>query len=319
MPYCIMRFAKKKMGGVGAAEKHDEREKEEYKSNPDIDLERRTQNYHLVEPTNTYRKMIEHRVLKNECKVRKNSTVMVETLITASPEFLSELPAEEQREYFSRAVKFIEDNVGKDNIMSAVVHMDERTPHMHLCFVPITPKKRLSAKDILGNQAKLSEWQTKFHTFMNARWPELERGISSMITGRKHLPVWLFKTAERLDKRFDEVSSALSDINAFNAGKKKEKALEVLEKWIPDAEKFTAQIKSVNSYIDILETNLSTETSINEKYRSQIFEGEEKLNEATKKIYSLQSMLERTKEMLERIPPEILEQFQNNRNNRLER
>ena len=62
--------------------------------------------------------------------------------------------------YFAMALDFIAERVGKQNILSAVVHMDEKTPHMHLCFVPITPEGKLSAKYFLGNQKSLSEWQT---------------------------------------------------------------------------------------------------------------------------------------------------------------
>lgn len=300
------------MGAVNQAGSHNERTKQAYKSNPDIDLERKALNYHIVEPTNTYRKMIEHRVMKNNCKVRKNSTVMVETLITASPEFMTALPAEEQREYFSRAFDFMAEKIGKENIIAATVHMDEKTPHMHLSFVPITTDKRLSAKDILGNQAKLSEWQSEFHECMNERWNELERGVSSMITKRKNIPLWLLKQAERLDKRFDEVANALSDINAFNAGKKRDSALKTLAKWIPEAEKFTVQIKSVNQYIRKLENAYKTESSLNSDYRSKVYVGEEALKEANFEIYDLRRKLEQTKKALDRVPPEILEQYRKN-------
>ena len=112
--------------------------------------------------------------------------------ITASPEFMNSLPPEEQKAYFAMALDFIAERVGKENILSAVVHMDAKTPHMHLCFVPITPERKLSAKSFLGNQKSLSEWQTAYHERMSARWNELERGQSSMITGRKHIPCLLY-------------------------------------------------------------------------------------------------------------------------------
>ena len=78
--------------------------------------------------------------------MRRDSVMMVETLITASPEFMNSLPPEEQKEYFTRALEFLSERVGKQNILSAVVHMDEKTPHMHLCFVPITPEKSCRQK-----------------------------------------------------------------------------------------------------------------------------------------------------------------------------
>ena len=50
MPYAILRFQKRKAGSVASCERHNERKKEAYKSNPDIDTERSKDNYHLVPP-----------------------------------------------------------------------------------------------------------------------------------------------------------------------------------------------------------------------------------------------------------------------------
>ena len=160
MTYAILRFQKRKAGSVAACERHNERKKEAYKSNPDIALERSKYNYHLIQPPRyTYKKEINRMVQEAGCKVRRDSVMMVETLITASPEFMNRLPPEEQKAYFTRALDFIAERVGKGNILSAIVHMDEKTPYMHLCFVPVTPEGKLSAKYFLGNQKKLSEWQ----------------------------------------------------------------------------------------------------------------------------------------------------------------
>lgn len=106
--------------------------------------------------------------------------------------------------------------------------MDEKTPHMHICFTPITVEGKLSAKTVLGNQQKLSEWQTRFHEHMSARWSQLERGVSAMETHRKHIPVWLYKKAQRMDLEFDKVKQALADINILNAGKKRNEAMSIL-------------------------------------------------------------------------------------------
>ena len=205
-----MRFAKKKAGAVAACERHNERKKEKYVSNPDIEMDRTADNYHIVKPKNfTYNKACKQLIKERGCKERENSIRMVETLITASPEFLAELSLQEQREYFTRAVNFMADKIGSRNIISAVVHMDERTPHMHLSFCPITEDGRLSAKEILGNQKKLSQWQTDFHECMVDRWPQLQRGESAMVTGRKHIPLYLYKMGQHLDKQYEEIVKAL--------------------------------------------------------------------------------------------------------------
>ena len=257
MPYAILRFEKKKSGGVASCYAHNERKKEVYKSNPDIVPERKPENYHLVQPKQTYTREVRRLIKQAGYKTRSNSTVMVETLITASPEFMQTLKPPEQREYFQRALAFVESKIGQQNIIAAVVHMDERTPHMHLSFCPITVGKNgkptLSAKALLGGKAQLSQWQTDFHTAMSARWPDLERGISSQITQRKHIPVALFKTATKLDKQFSQIENALANINAFTAKKQSENALEILAKWLPQAEYFTSQLTTVDDYVKSLE------------------------------------------------------------------
>ncbi|MCL0178622.1 plasmid recombination protein, partial [Klebsiella pneumoniae] len=98
----------------------------------------------------------------------------------------------EQRAYFAATLDFVAGRVGKQNIISAVVHMDEKTPHLHLTFVPLTQDNRLCAKEILGNRASLTKWQDDFHAYMVENYPDLERGESASKTGRKHIPTRLF-------------------------------------------------------------------------------------------------------------------------------
>ncbi|HFH9490853.1 TPA: MobV family relaxase [Streptococcus agalactiae] len=241
---------------------------------------------------------------------RKDSVMMVETLITASPEFMNQLPPEEQKAYFTMALDFISERVGEQNILSAVVHMDERTPHMHLCFVPITPDNKLSAKTILGNQKSLSEWQTAYHERMSSRWNQLERGQSSMETKRKHVPTWLYKLGGRLDKQYGEIVSALSDINAFNAGKKRDKALELVAAWLPEVEKFSKEIGRQQAYIDSLKEQIGQEADYAGRMRDEKYEQELKVQKANQRIFELQRTNEQMGRLLSKIPPEVLEELQ---------
>ena len=300
-----------------SGERHNERKKEAYKSNPDIDMERSKNNYHLIAPPKyTYKKEINRMVAEAGCRTRKDSVMMVETLITASPEFMNQLPPEEQKAYFQTALDFISERVGKQNILSAVVHMDERTPHMHLCFVPITPDNKLSAKAILGNQKSLSEWQTAYHERMSSRWNQLERGQSSMETKRKHVPTWLYKLGGRLDKQYEEIVSALSDINAFNAGKKRDKALDLLSAWLPDVEKFSKEIGKQQAYIDSLKERIGQESDYAGRMCDEKYEQELKVQKANQKIFELQRTNEQMGRLLSKIPPEVLEELQKNHRSR---
>ena len=156
--YAILRFAKYKGAPAGAIEAHHERSKESYASNPDIDTGRSKHNFHIIEPQGKYRQQIDGRIKESGCKTRKDSTRFVDTLITASPEFFKGKRMSDAKAFFTEAANFLSRRVGRQNIISAVVHLDEKTPHMHLTFVPLTLDNRLSAKDILGNRASLSRW-----------------------------------------------------------------------------------------------------------------------------------------------------------------
>ena len=150
--YAIMRFAKYKGPEIGNIEAHNERTKEKYASNPDVDTSRSKYNFHLVKPPGKYRAESERQIAAAGCRTRKDSIRMIETLFTASPEFFKGKKREEIRVFFEEALHFLEQHQSKETIISAVVHMDEKTPHMHLCFVPLTEDGRLSAKDIMGNK-----------------------------------------------------------------------------------------------------------------------------------------------------------------------
>lgn len=81
---------------------------------------------------------------------------------------------ERSRQFFQDAYDFLAERYGRENVISATVHLDEATPHMHFNFVPVTPDGRLSAKDVLTKQS-LTEQQTAFHEAVGAKYG-LQRG-----------------------------------------------------------------------------------------------------------------------------------------------
>ena len=85
--YAIMRFAKYKGPEIGNIEAHNERTKEKYASNPDVDTSRSKYNFHLVKLPGKYRTESERQITSAGCRTRKDSIRMVEALFTASPEF----------------------------------------------------------------------------------------------------------------------------------------------------------------------------------------------------------------------------------------
>ena len=302
MPYAILRFEKQTGGAAGRLEAHHEREKKTYASNPDVDQSRSKGNYHLVAPKYRYNLEINRRIQAAGCKTRKNSITFVDTFIGGTPEFLAKMQPAGQKEYFTWALEFMKKEVGEQNIISAVVHMDEKTPHMHLCFTPITEDKRLSAKEIIGNKPKLVEWQDRFHEFMALRWPELERGEPASETKREHIPVQLFKQAQSLDKQLAGFEAMLSDVNVFNVSKKREEVLSQLAKWLPKVQSFERQIDGLyktNSDLVIGNNFLKSDIKVEKEENMRLF-GE---------VSNLRYELSKHKKLLEMLPDDVKKQL----------
>lgn len=324
MAYTILRFKKDKGGAIAGCERHNERKKEAYKSNPDIDMNKSKENYHIIHaPQYTYSRKIKELIKEYGCKTRKDSVKLVETLITASHEFMNRLSKGEQREYFERAVKFMKDEIGEDRIISAVVHMDEATPHMHLVFCPINKDGKLSAKSILGNQKSLSEWQTRYYNYMHERWNELERGKSAQETKRKHIPTWLFKLADNLDNLYNQLLKKIENINMIGMKKNKEEAIGLLSEFVPKAEKFSAKVNSYKDYINELEERVLIQRKDNRELAEENLDLKEKIEnkdlEVSERIRLMQNQVNKYERLIKKVPEDIIEKIQKEERNRKNR
>ena len=303
--YAILRFAKYKGPEIGQIEAHNERKKEKYASNPDVDVSRSHLNYHLVQPERKYRAEAEKQIAEAGCRTRKDSVRVVEALVTASPEFFKGKKRAEIRTFFEEAVRFITKHQDKSTIISAVVHMDEKTPHMHLSFVPLTPGKRLSAKDIVGNKKKLTWWQDSFWKHMVRKYPDLERGESASETGRTHIPPRLFKEAAHLNRQRDMLMKLLGEVNPLNAKKKSAEIEALLEQYIPGVERMQTQMRKYDAAYKALQAE-------NAGLKKQVNSSKESIKRQLEVSQQLQE-LEELRRTVDHIPPEILQAYQNGR------
>ena len=300
--YAILRFAKYKGPEIGHIEAHNEREKEKYASNPDVDTARSHLNFHLVMPERKYRAEAEKQIAAAGCRTRSDSVRVVEALVTASPEFFNGKKRSEVRAYFTEALEFIKQNQNPDTIISAVVHMDEKTPHMHLCFVPLTEDKRLSAKEIVGNKKKLTWWQDEFWKHMVKKYPDLERGESASETGRAHIPPRLFKEAVHLNRMKDQIMAILNDSNPFNKKVKAEELEALLDKYIPGVEVMRTKLKKYDkTYKELTAENAELEKKLSSASKESVrkkLEISQKLNE-----------LDELRRTVDAIPDEVIRAY----------
>ena len=108
--------------------------KAEHISNENLDRTRTHLNYNLA----THQQMdqgefVRQRCSEVRCQNRKDVNVMVSWVVTAP----KDLPEAEHKAFFQASYDFLQKRYGRENVVSAYVHMDEVTPHMHFAFVPV--------------------------------------------------------------------------------------------------------------------------------------------------------------------------------------
>ena len=300
--YAILRFAKYKGPEIGHIESHNERTKEKYASNPDVDTARSHLNFHLVTPQRKYRAEAEKQIAEAGCRTRSDSVRVVEALVTASPEFFKGKKKGEIKAYFQEALDFIREHQDPKTIISAVVHMDEKTPHMHLCFVPLTADKRLSAKEIVGNKKKLTQWQDRFWEHMVKKYPDLERGESAGETGRDHIPPRVFKEAVHLNRMKEQILKLMTDTNLLNKKSKMEELEALLDKYVPATEALRTKLRKYDkAYKTLSDENSALEAELQTAKDAS----KEKIADRLKYGKTEQELCE-LHALIDNIPPEIV-------------
>ena len=160
---------------VAPIEKENERDENYEASNPQIDSERTRNNYRFTPYFGkTYTEFINGRIKELGLSPRKDAVVMNSFVLGSDKTFFDGLAKVEQYNFFSDCYKFFEERYGEENIIAAVVHNDETTPHMHLNLMPVTKDDRLCSKQLF-DKPQLQQLQTDFYETVGKRWG-LQRG-----------------------------------------------------------------------------------------------------------------------------------------------
>lgn len=168
-----LHFEKHK-GSTGGLQRHNEREPGQRHSNKNIKPERTKDNIFLKpKDDRTYGERVDDRLeagYRGTKAVRKDAVKMVEATVQLGGDITKE-SEETQIEALKQAYEEIKEMYGEENIISAVIHVDETTPHLHCDFVPLTKRGNLSAKDVIGDKKKMRRTQEKFLEAMQERVP----------------------------------------------------------------------------------------------------------------------------------------------------
>lgn len=230
---------------------HNKREKQAYKSNPDIKLELRDNNIEIVpleskyvkgfkELTKEYEKEHNKRQ-KTERQERKKTysqmlnksrnVVADELLFTATHKFFENMNKEDIIDWANTCMEFVYNDLGytKSQVLHATIHLDEETPHLHCVVIPLVKKydKRtnierytISKKQYIRDKYHLSELQDKYHKRLTEKGYDLERGIKG--SNAKHQKTKELKKTTRYYENKVKVINTKID-NAMNEFEEKMK------------------------------------------------------------------------------------------------
>lgn len=169
--FCVMNIQKRKRNDISGIQKEATRTATDY--NNQVKPGMNAFNINLIQ-SNNWMQDIQDEINRAGAKTRSNSVVALDTIYTASGDFFKGKSNEKCNQYFRDCLQFHQRKFG--HIVSAVVHYDETTPHLHVLSVPLTQDGRLSAREIIGNRANLSRMQTEFFEQVGKGYG-LERGV----------------------------------------------------------------------------------------------------------------------------------------------
>ena len=216
--YLVCHMKKYHKTDITPVEQENERDETYRASNPQIDPTRTSGNYHIVKRQRSYTQFINDKIeaLDLPTKVRKDAVLMCSFVVGSDRKFFGGLSPSEQRQFFAECTRFFAEHYGEGNIISAVVHTDETTPHLHLNLVPIAGG-RLCAKKLFDRKA-LTALQTDLHREVGAKW-NLQRGKEG--SQAKHLDTAEFKAKKIVEQARGEAGSIIAEADQDAARKVK--------------------------------------------------------------------------------------------------
>ena len=318
---------------------HNKREKKAYNSNPDINIELSKNNIDLVpladkyvkgfyNLTKEYKKEHDER-MKTEREDRKKTynqmlnnsknVVADELLFTATNEFFKDMTREDIIDWANTCMEFVYEDLGytKEQVLHCVIHLDEKTPHIHCVVVPLIKKfdKRtnnerftISKKQYIQDKIHLSELQDKYHARLVSKGYDLERGIKG--SDRKHIKIKDYKNINRkleqnlntrnirLDKAindFDEKMKTTKNI-PFNKNQVivNKDTFDTMEKIVKESKKVMELQPKINQVFKEVDSYANSYNSLekeNRQYKNEIDSLKKNNNKLIEKNNSLKTQI----------------------------
>jgi len=191
MAYSILRFGKLKTASqITASQSHCTRTR----ATPNADPASTPLNRQLLGRAEGLWEQVDERLqmAASKRKTRLDANLACEVLLSASPEWfrphldpVGDLDLAKVEAFAALATTFLQTAFG-DCCLSAVLHLDEMTPHIHAHMVPLHPNKGwLSWEYWFGGREKLQAWHDQFAACMAPLG--LQRGIKGTIATHEQI------------------------------------------------------------------------------------------------------------------------------------
>ena len=334
---------------------HNKREKQAYNSNPDIKIELSKNNIELVplaekylkgfdNLTKEYKKEHEER-MKIERKSRQkkyhemlNSSrncVADELMFTATPEFFKNMTREDIKEWADTCMEFVYNDLGytKEQILHSVVHLDEKTPHIHCVVVPLvkkldnrtnTERYTISKKQYIKDKIQLSRLQDMYHKRLTEKGYDLERGIKG--SDNKHIKIKEYKRVtrklnqelnvknDRLDKAMTEFEEKMKSNKNIPFDKKhiivEKETFDSMHNVIKESKKvmeMQPKLQTIFNEVDSYANSYKSLEKDNQKYKKEISSLKSKNNSLERENKSLLFRLNYMFEILKKFLRKLLQ------------
>ncbi len=301
MSYAIIRNINYKMGQLSYAYRHNERKNTNY-SNKDIQHNNSIKNYSLKNVYTSYQKAFrnikEKYKLKGQIKVVSN--VMCELLITSDKEFFELIGEEETKRYFECAYKFVANyqNLGEEFIVSAKVHMDESTPHLHLVYIPVVHKldkksgkqiSKIACSEYWKGKDSYGKLQDNFYEYITKCGFDLERGRTK---DNEHIPIEKLKvvTNYEMQELLKDSEHLEQEIVTNNFEELQVDYKRVIKKFNTLAKQYT-RVKSITDNMLINQEKLQQENQELKEENEYLEEENNNLKNFLEKTYEYVSIL----------------------------
>ena len=281
MAYAILRTTKiKSHAEVAGSISHAERTRETKNADPEKLQDNVTyvkfdedRFYNDVEANRTVKPPVDPKNLTVE-ELRNSNVIAIEILLTASPEYFENKTREDVLKWADDNIKFAGQKFGEDNIRNAILHLDEKTPHVTLMVIPLK-EHGLSCKSWLGKKSDMRRMQTEYAKAMEPYG--LKRGEKGSIA--EH---------QTIQEYYTELEKIKAEALALNPAVKVEVTPDQLrEPGLKDKMNTTAyKAEVIKDTVGLMQDKIDDLTDKNKTLTAKLITAENTIKKQTKELTS---------------------------------